>query len=227
MVNLQLAEKQVHADEDGLSVQEIFPTIQGEGPYAGTPSIFLRLAGCNLQCPLCDTDYTSRRHPLLLHEVEREVSRYPYKKLVVITGGEPFRQPCGPLVNLLIRRGYRVQFETNGTLYDESMEGAFQLVTIVCSPKAGVNPRLTPHIDCYKYILSADKVDEDGLPTESLNFGVRPARPHDGFGGTIYVQPCDDQDAEKNRANTQAAIDSCMRHGYTLCLQLHKIVGLP
>ena len=42
-----------------LDIQEIFPTIQGEGPRVGTPSIFIRLGGCNLACTFCDTEFES------------------------------------------------------------------------------------------------------------------------------------------------------------------------
>ena len=51
-------------DADVLEVHSIFYTLQGEGPFCGSPAIFIRLAGCNLQCPGCDTDYTSKREHL-------------------------------------------------------------------------------------------------------------------------------------------------------------------
>ena len=228
MLNLQLAEKQEARDGSEIEIVDCFPTIQGEGPFAGVPAVFLRLAGCNLQCPACDTDYTTSRRRVSVMSIEREVTRFSARKLVVITGGEPFRQQVGPTVAALLSRGYKIQFESNGTLYDNSMKELWDKVTVVCSPKTGsVNQRLQPHISYLKYILSADKVAPDGLPEDSLNFGTKPARPWDGFLGTVYVQPCDDKDPEKNAANAQAAVDSCMRFGYTLCLQMHKIVGLP
>lgn len=42
---------------DFLEVVKIFHTLQGEGPFAGTPAIFVRLGGCNLQCKFCDTEF--------------------------------------------------------------------------------------------------------------------------------------------------------------------------
>lgn len=254
-MNLQLIEKRVDDITDGsLDVFEVFATIQGEGPYAGEPCVFVRLAGCNLQCPLCDTDYTStrQRYPnyLLLELVARLMPKN--SKLIVLTGGEPLRQKCGPFIGLAIDKGYTVQIETNGTLWDESLGYPVAIgktpdgdggtytkavpspihmaqLTIVCSPKTGaINETVAKHVDHYKYVLSADQVDlEDGLPTSSLAANSRPARPSANFRGTIYVQPCDDKDPVKNAANTAAAVSSCMAHGYILCLQLHKIVGLP
>jgi 7-carboxy-7-deazaguanine synthase len=67
----------------------------------------------------------------------------------------------------------------------------------------------------------------DGLPLDSLGTGVKPCRPWEGFQGPVYVQPCDDRDPERNRENVRAAVESCMRFGYLLCVQLHKVVGLP
>ena len=51
--------KAIFDNADFYEVQEIFLTIQGEGPYAGTPAIFIRLGGCNLACNFCDTEFES------------------------------------------------------------------------------------------------------------------------------------------------------------------------
>ena len=86
-----------------LQVHSIFHTIQGEGPFAGTPAVFIRLAGCNLKCPGCDTEYTSKRKEMTVAQILDaiyEVSSIT-TKLVVITGGEPFRQDLTRLLNAL------------------------------------------------------------------------------------------------------------------------------
>lgn len=228
VLNTQPKEKGEVVTDGSLDVFEVFPTIQGEGPFAGRPAVFVRLAGCNLDCQLCDTDYTSKRRRYSLDELIAAVRDCGKFDLVVITGGEPFRQACGQFVRKLHSTRYLVQFETNGTLYDESMELLLGKTIIVCSPKTTkISPLLAPHVTAWKYILSADAVDEyDGLPTSSLNVGVRPARPVQMWS-RIYVQPCDDKDPVRNKANTDAAIASCMKFGYTLCVQMHKIIGLP
>ncbi len=234
IINQQPPEKRDNESGDYLDVVDTFFTIQGEGPFAGTPAVFVRLAGCSILCPACDTDYTTNRVKVPIRTLVKQIyDAQPYPKqnrLVVITGGEPFRQRCGRFVNDLVASGLQVQFETNGTLYDESMGLLWDTVSIVCSPKTGkLNEKLMPHIGSLKYILQAGKVDpDDGLPTDSLMTGVRPCRPWEGFKGTVYVQPLDEgPDAfERNQANQKAAVESCMRYNRLLCLQTHKILGL-
>ncbi|MDB5334764.1 MAG: queE [Planctomycetaceae bacterium] len=103
-----------------LRVAEIFRSLQGEGLFAGTTSLFLRTTGCNLRCWFCDTPYTSW---------EPEGHQRPWKDVldelladdcqhVVITGGEPLLQPnLVPLTHELHAAGRIVTIETAGTVY--------------------------------------------------------------------------------------------------------------
>jgi organic radical activating enzyme len=229
-MNNQPAEKSEMRDPDTLQVHSIFPTMQGEGPFVGQPCIFVRLAGCNLQCPMCDTDYTSVRRDMTVLEIAREIASYTTYPLVVITGGEPFRQDLGGLVGYLQSIGKKVQIETNGTLYGDFLEHPQPDLTIVCSPKAGsINKKLAPHIAALKYVVCHDSVDqEDGLPLLALAHSASPkvARPPKGFTGPVYVQPADSDNDRENQKHLKVAIASCMSHGYTLCLQTHKIIGM-
>lgn len=105
---------------------EVFASIQGEGVSAGVPSVFLRLAVCNLHCVWCDTKYTwdwDRYDPhqeivtLACSEVARLVQAKGPRN-VVITGGEPLLQQreLGPLALELKAAGLRLEVETNGTI---------------------------------------------------------------------------------------------------------------
>lgn len=103
-----------------LRVAEIFRSLQGEGQFAGTTSLFLRTTGCNLRCWFCDTPYTSW---------EPEGEQRPWRSVleelladdcshVVITGGEPLLQPdLVPLTQELQAAGRIITIETAGTVY--------------------------------------------------------------------------------------------------------------
>ena len=105
---------------------EIFHSVQGEGVTAGTPTVFLRLATCNLACTWCDTKYTWdwKRYAydrevmaMSSQEVERRILAY-HRPHLVITGGEPLlqQQELAPLAASLHRRGFYCEVETNGTI---------------------------------------------------------------------------------------------------------------
>ncbi|WDU83038.1 7-carboxy-7-deazaguanine synthase QueE [Caloramator sp. Dgby_cultured_2] len=74
-------------------VNEIFHSVQGEGSYLGCPATFVRLSGCNLNCPWCDTDHSEKEF-LTAKEI---ADRVEYEK-VIITGGEPTIYDLEPLL---------------------------------------------------------------------------------------------------------------------------------
>lgn len=108
---------------------EIFTSIQGEGPTCGTPSVFVRLAMCNLRCSFCDTKYTwdwssydpaVETVPLDAADVARRVLERARQgpSNVVVTGGEPLLQQDDlvPLFGRLKAESLRIEVETNGTV---------------------------------------------------------------------------------------------------------------
>ena len=101
-----------------MHIIEIYKSLQGESSYAGLPCVFVRLAGCNLRCTWCDSEYTFRGGtPMTQQEIEREVQRLsPDGGLVEITGGEPMLQEreVVPLMQSLYVNGYTVLLETSG-----------------------------------------------------------------------------------------------------------------
>ena len=105
---------------------EIFHSLQGEGHSIGTPTVFLRLALCNLTCVWCDTKYTwdwanfdpkTEILSLSSEDIEERILRYDCPHLV-ITGGEPMMQQdaLAPLARSLKEHGFYLEVETNGTL---------------------------------------------------------------------------------------------------------------
>lgn len=104
---------------------EIFASIQGEGPSAGTVSVFVRLSLCNLHCSWCDTSYTwdwnaydPKKEVVQIapESVASDVHKFGIEN-VVITGGEPLLQQddLSTVVALLVQQGHRIEIETNGT----------------------------------------------------------------------------------------------------------------
>lgn len=216
--------------EDGsLEVVDTWLTIQGEGPYQGLPAVFVRLASCNLQCPLCDTDYTSRRTRRTAADIfasVEDLSSGQERPLIVLTGGEPLRQNIAPFVLQAVSYDFRVQIETNGTL-GVPRELRLDSVKVVCSPKT---PKIHTgiQVDAFKYVLQDGFVDpEDGLPLSVLGMPWKVARPPANFKRSqIYVQPLDQQNRELNVRNEAVCVESSFAYGYRLCLQIHKILGL-
>lgn len=216
-------------DGQTLWVQSVFYTLQGEGPFTGHPAVFVRLAGCNLKCYWCDTDFESSMwRPNLNELLERVETMRPLGcNLVVITGGEPFRQNISPLVERLLNANLRVQIETNGTLWVDLPR--HENLHIVCSPKtATLNDDLVSRATTFKYVIAADQFDErDGLPnfsTQQENAACRIARPP--AGKDVYVMPLDEESIERNTDNLRACISIAKDFGYKLTLQTHKIIGI-
>lgn len=233
-VNAQPPEKMHYTSGGDLEIVNIWKTIQGEGPFAGTPAIFIRLAGCNIQCPACDTNYTEGRRTLTVENIIRQIDhvrdndRIP---LIVISGGEPFRQNIRPLCSALQPR-FVIQIETNGIFCPVDFAQWRNLVTVVCSPKGpSIHKELYPHITALKYVLQEGQIASDGLPITTLGRSVGVARPdwmkyHLNRTPEIFVQPLDEQDEARNKKNLEATLAVCFSKGYRLCLQTHKMIGL-
>ncbi len=100
-----------------MRIIEIFHSIQGEGPWTGVRTTFVRTARCNLRCTWCDTKYSfgpgrERSIPSIVREVERNRTQH-----VCLTGGEPLLQGDSPrLLRELSERGIQTVIETGGSL---------------------------------------------------------------------------------------------------------------
>ena len=149
-----------NGDGQKLDIVELFSTLQGEGPFVGWPSVFVRLGGCNLACSFCDTEFEefqSMDIAALTTEVRALAAEEGKRKrhLVVITGGEPLRQNIVPFCEALLADGFEVQIETNGTVFRPLPEA----VHVVCSPKASggqyhlIREDVWPQLNAVKFIV--------------------------------------------------------------------------
>ena len=190
-----------------LQLSEIFYSIQGEGTWTGTPAVFVRLAGCNLSCDFCDTDYSTKLLASVgdvLAMVREAGGDCP---MVVLTGGEPLAQAeTYALVTALREDGRRVHIESNGTIFAELPDDVWLCV----SPKERVDRRMAARANEAKLIVDAR------VPEEHLDlFAGKP---------TILLQP------EGNKpANVAIALDYAKSHPqrFRLSLQTHKFIGVP
>ena len=119
-----------------IRYSELFHSIQGEGKFTGTPSVFFRTSFCNLRCGWCDTPYTSHlpeNKLISISDAIIKICKYETEH-VVITGGEPFvqKQSLEKLCEGLVSAGKFITIETNGTIYHP-----VKADLISCSPKTG------------------------------------------------------------------------------------------
>lgn len=189
-----------------LQLAEIFYSVQGEGTYTGTPAVFVRLAGCNLACSFCDTDYSLK----FLATVEDVASRVHAEggdcPMVVLTGGEPTAQVQSmQLVEALQRHGRRIHIESNGSINVELPKE----VWLTVSPKERLQPGMAARANEAKLIV-------DGrVPLEWLESFPR-ATP-------MFLQP--EGNKPRNIALAIEAIKANPRR-LRLSLQTHKFIGV-
>ncbi|MBW2645948.1 MAG: radical SAM protein [Deltaproteobacteria bacterium] len=125
-----------------ILVNEIFYSIQGESTHAGRPCVFVRLTGCNLRCSYCDTQYAYEDgREMGIEEVINAVDGYGCP-LIEITGGEPLLQAATPdLVLELLKRGYEVLLETNGSQDISSVDNRCMKIVDFKTPSSGMSER--------------------------------------------------------------------------------------
>lgn len=192
-----------------MRINEIFYSLQGEGFYTGTPSVFVRFSGCNLQCPFCDTTHQAYKE-MSEEEVVAVVAGYEARH-VILTGGEPSLQATESFVEKLHGMGKYVAVETNGT---HPLPDNVDWVTL--SPKSPFVKSQSAQVvltSCNELKLVFDgQVDPSlwNLPASHR-----------------FLQPCDCGDAVQTKAILKQTIDYCLAHPeWRLSLQTHKLIGI-
>jgi len=141
-----------------LKVYEIFYSIQGETTTAGFPSLFIRLAGCNLECSWCDTvKAKDGGREMNVEDIIDEVNRNKPFHHVTLTGGEPLIQDGAlHLLQRLSEEGYTIQVETNGTIEFGTIPDNTRIITDVKTPSSGEDSSF--NLDNIKHLSKNDEV---------------------------------------------------------------------
>jgi len=201
-----------------MKVSEIFYSLQGEGKNQGRPCLFIRCAGCNLDCRWCDTRYARSGGTEMGSDAILEEAARINPRLVCITGGEPLLQAgeLEPLIRALHNNGIEIDIETNGTIdFSRSQPYASICMDVKC-PSSGAESDLA----LLKKVRSEDSVKfvvagEDDCRYAQEVMGAYPIR------GEIFFSPVAGTDQEpivrfilKNNLPVRFQI------------QLHKILGV-
>jgi 7-carboxy-7-deazaguanine synthase len=124
-----------------FSVNEVFPSIQGEGLLVGLPMNFIRFTKCNLACKWCDTNYASGRE-----FSEKEILKKLEKKIkwVSLTGGEPLMEDdLLDLISYLKMEGFKICLETNGSLFKRKIFDSTDFISMDLKPPSSGNSQFS------------------------------------------------------------------------------------
>lgn len=209
-----------------LRVREIFPTIQGEGHWAGAPALFVRLQGCDVGCPWCDTkeswDFGAPDILIALpgtalpDYLVKHYGANPAVHHIVLTGGEPAAYDLVVLTTMLISRGFRVSLETSGTypirVHDDTW--------VTVSPKWDMPGGRKVRDDA---LYRANELKVVVGKAEDIERGVNAwGHAQRAAGCQLYFQPL-----SQNAKATALCVDACLETGAHLSPQTHKYLGLP
>ena len=203
------------ADASLLPVVETFHSLQGEGHHAGRSAFFIRLAGCTVGCPWCDTKHSwpSQGHPERSIDDLAEAARMAAKagaSFIVITGGEPLHHELQPLTQALDARcGLPLHLETSGV---DPLSGRFDWITLSPKRHQPPLPTLLNSMQELKVVIHAP---------EDLHFADAMAQA--GQGEALrYLQP-----GWNSPEGQRLAIEHVRRHpAWRLSLQAHKWLGV-
>ncbi|MGZ7046172.1 MAG: 7-carboxy-7-deazaguanine synthase QueE [Candidatus Aminicenantales bacterium] len=202
-----------------LKTFEVFASVQGEGLRQGEPTIFVRLAGCNLRCAFCDTKRAWERGRVqtagqVAEEVRRLWRGFP-ARWVCLTGGEPLAQDIEPLIRELRKDGLSIQVETNGT-FDPRPTADWYTV----SPKP---PAYAFRHGFMKKAREVKLVATRELTSEAVR-AVRRAFPP---ATPVILQP--QSNAAWSRRKAIKLLEGALREGLEnirISVQLHKVFNL-
>ena len=218
-----------------VKIAEIFRSTQGEGRNAGRAAVFVRLSGCNLKCPFCDTDHSGKEmdESAVVHEVMK-LRKDADINLVIFTGGEPSLQlkSIETIINKMKEDGYIGSFavESNGTCNPGEFR-AIGIDFVTISPKClwVSNPVAGEKFDSW---ADASEIkclfDTTKDPQELRRFldDVASSVASSGSDAYLYLQPITDHtDDAMTQRNIHAVLDyiTCEDSRWVISMQLQNI----
>jgi 7-carboxy-7-deazaguanine synthase len=217
---------------------EIYKSIQGESSFAGVPCIFVRLAGCNLRCAWCDSEYTfTGGYKLSEDEVVAEIEKLEPVRLVEFTGGEPLLQEkeLVPLMSRLLELGYELMIETSGERALERVQRAVhKIVDVKCPGSGEAGSFRLANLEC---LTERDEVKFVIANRDDYEFARDFIREHalEQRAGQVLLSPAFSKAPSGERSSENCLVDPrelvewMLRDGVParLSLQIHKYVWEP
>lgn len=153
--SIHLSKQASQSAQTMLPVVEMFHSVQGEGFWAGTNAFFIRLAGCDVGCPWCDTkpSWNPKRHPRQSVEELVAAASAANPRIVVITGGEPLMHDLTELSQRLKTAGLQVHLETSGS---HPFSGTFDWVTFSPKPFKAPHPSIYAQANELKVVIASE-----------------------------------------------------------------------
>lgn len=218
-------------------INEIFATLQGEATFAGTPSVFIRMQGCDVGCAWCDTKHTWQLNPeyksdfIKISKKTQDKNEWAYASLdelinyiqdnypqithIVITGGEPAQYDLNALCERLEKLGKNIQIETSGT----------ELLKVTAKTWVTLSPKINMpggKVVLKNAVKQANEIkmpigkmsDIEKLKQFILDFKIDSKIP-------IWLQPL-----SQNPSATQLCIDQAMLNNWRLSIQVHKYLNI-
>ncbi len=222
-----------------MQIIEIYKSLQGESSYTGLSCVFVRLAGCNLRCTWCDSEYTFKGGTrMTLDEVETAVRRLsPDGGLVEITGGEPMLQEreVVSLMDSLLAANYTLLLETSGERPLERVPSQVVKIVDVKCPDSGEGD--TFRIENLNTLTTRDEVKFVIASRRDYEFARDFMREHDLSSrvACVILSPAFRKDATGSRDVSHCLVDPQNLAEWMLAdglkarlgLQIHKFIWEP
>lgn len=193
-----------------MKVCEIFKSIQGEGPEIGTPTLFIRLSGCNAFCDFCDSKYswkTGKKYTT--KQLVKVIESYEINH-ITWTGGEPTLQ-IEEIRKVIawLGRNYKHSIETNGSLIHDMLN---EFNYVVVSPKKQLKEWFIPQQAYIKMVCEDKKDVEYWLEKVIYAFCIDKSR--------CYFMP-EGTDEKQLKKNSKWLIKECMKHNIKFAPRIH------